>query len=148
MKSVNIMKNPFFIKLFVIFIAGVLLLGAWGYDTARAQKYDIQLVYLSNETPYASQKDLVTFTVRVTRGGKPCINHEISATCSKGQMRIMLARTDEEGYVDFSYAPYNESIYEKAGPVTFEILNLSNSVLIEVHASFKFSITLLSPEAK
>ena len=58
------------------------------------------------------------------------------------------ARTDADGYVDFSYAPYNESRYAKAGEVVFEIADLSNSLFVEVHATLTFSIVLQSPEGE
>ena len=56
--------------------------------------------------------------------------------------------TDENGYADFSYAPYNENRYVKAEEVFFEIADLSNSVFVEVHAQLEFSIKLRSIEEK
>lgn len=140
------MKKSLVIKVGVILLILALVGLAWGYDCLRARNYKVELTYLSNETPMAVQTDIVHFTVRVTKNGNPCADHEISATCSKGQMTVMLARTDEDGYVNFSYAPYNETRYAKAGEVFFEIADLSNSLFVEVHATLTFSIVLQSPE--
>ena len=140
------MSRSFWVKILSIGFIVTLLFVGWGFDCIRASKYSISLTYISNEKPYAKQEDVVEFSVRVTKFGKPCQNHEISATCSKGQMNVMLVRTDEDGYATFSYAPYNESRYAKAGEVFFEIADLSNSVFVEVHAMLNFSITLQSVE--
>ena len=142
------MKKSLLLKIGAILLLLALIGVAWLYDFYRAKFYKVELTYLSDETPIASQKDVVDFTIRVTKNGVPCADHEVSAVCSKGQMIVMIARTDADGYVDFSYAPYNECRYAKAGEVVFEIADLSNSLFVEVHATLTFSIVLQSPEGE
>ena len=148
MKKIRLSKS-LLVKLAVIAGIAIAMLLAYWFDYQRAKEYTIELYHISDETPIASQKERVSFTVRVTDGdGKPCKNHEIEARCSKGQMVTMLTRTDKDGFATFVYAPYTDDgrPHNKAGEVTFELLELSNSVLIEVNATMKFSITLEKPE--
>lgn len=142
------MQKSLWIKIAVFGLCIAIIFVGWAFDNAWAKKYDFELVFISNETPYATQEDVVDFTVRVTKDGKPCSNHEISASCSRGQLNVMLVRTDENGYADFSYAPYNENRYVKAEEVFFEIADLSNSIFVEVHAQLEFSIKLRSIKEK
>ena len=148
MKKIKLSKS-LLVKLLVVAVIAVATLLAYWYDYERAQEYSIELCYISDETPIASNKERVTFTVRVTDGdGNPCANHEIEARCSKGMMVVMLTRTDKDGFATFVYAPYtdNGKPHNKAGKVTFELLDLSNSVLIEVNTKAYFSIVLDKPE--
>ncbi|MBQ8658597.1 MAG: hypothetical protein IJ506_05625 [Clostridia bacterium] len=140
------LKKGLAIKILIFVLLAAVFFAAWGYDTYRASLYEIKIYHISDETPYASMSEKVSFTVRVTKDGKPCKDHEISATCSKGQLASMLERTDEEGFVTFVYRPYAETKRQKAGKVTIELADLSNSLLIEVNAKMSFSIELRSPE--
>lgn len=133
------------IKLIAIGACLAVLLAAWGYDAVRAKKYDVELVYLSNPTPYAVSTDTVDFTIQVRRGEEVCVGHELYIQVSGGKLNAYLSLTDENGKADFTYYPYNETKRLKAGKVTFVVKDLSNSLLVEVNAVMEFSIVLKSP---
>ncbi len=135
-------KSSLFIKILVIGIIALILFAGWLFDFIRAKQFDVDIIYVSNSTPYASEQDKVSFTVLVTQNGKPCVDHEVEVRLGENQGRFSayLKTTDENGCVSFEYVPYYESDYVKAGPVTITVLELSNSIFVEVNVVKQFNV--------
>ena len=139
-------KKKLPIKLFATVLLVLVFFALWGVDTARATKYDIDVVAISNTSLIADGEDQSVITIRVSRGGKPCANHEIMFEPSDGTLDAYLVLTDENGLVDVVYTAYEETRFKPAGEVTIEISDLSNSLLIEVNAKASLTLNLRSPE--
>lgn len=128
------MKKSLYIKIMSIGLLAIVILAGWIFDSLRAKQFDIEIIYVSDTTPYANQRDIVTIEVQVTHNGVPCVGHEVEVRCDKGRFDSgALVVTDENGCATFEYVPYDESEWEKAGPVEFTFLELSNSIFIEVN---------------
>ncbi len=141
------MKKGLVLKLGITGLLVAIFCLAWLYDFLRTKEYDVQVVYISNKTPTADFSDTVDFDVWVTRNGKPCAGHEIEARCSAGSFRAYLGKTNKYGVVRFTYIPYVETAYQKAGPVEITLLELSNSAIIEVNVVETFSDIVVQPKA-
>lgn len=139
------MSRSLKIKLLVIGILVAVFLVGWFYDYMRAKEYNVEITYVSDTTPYANEYDFVTIEVLVTRNGKPCVGHEIEIRCDKGRFDPYMDITDENGCVRFEYIPYYESEWAKAGPVKITVLELSNSLFIEVNVVKEFNIIEVQP---
>ena len=123
-----------YVKFLVVGILAAVFFVGWLFDYFRAKQFNIEVIYVSNTEPYATQNDIVTIEVQVTHNGKPCVGHEVEVRCDKGRFDSgSLVVTDENGCAVFQYVPYNETEWEKAGPVKFTFLELSNSIFIEVN---------------
>lgn len=110
------------------------------FDCIWAKTYDIDIAYISNETPYADSKERVTIKVQVTHFNKPCKNHEIYALPSAGSMVAYTTKTDNDGYATLTYTPYTATAFVKLEDVEIVIRDQSNSIIWEVNA--RTSITL------
>ena len=93
------------------------------------------------------EEDKVLLTVRVTHKGEPCVNHEVEVRTGENQGRFStyLDTTDENGCVTFEYVPYYENEWTKAGPITITVLELSNSIFVEVNVIEEFNIIEVQP---
>lgn len=135
------MKKSLYIKILVICILAIVILSGWIFDFIRAKEFDIEVLYVSDTTPYADERDIVTIKVQVTRNGKPCAGHEVEVRCDMGRFDGgYLIITDENGCATFQYVPYYESEWAKAGPVKVTFLELSNSLFIEVNVIEEFDL--------
>lgn len=138
-------KTSILIKLMFFLIIALLFFFGWVFDFIYAKSFDIRCTYISNTAPYAREEDVVIFEIEVTKNGKPCKNHEIEVRCGENQGRFTsyLELTDDNGKVQFEYVPYYETMWQKAGPVEITVLDLSNSIFIEVNAEYKFNEIVL-----
>ena len=132
-------------KLLVIAIIVAVIFAGWLFDYERAKKYSITITEISNESPLASNRERVEITFLVAKTGVPCAGHEVEIRADKGTFQNgQIGYTDDNGEITFCYVPYNESKYNKAGDVNFSVIDLSNSVFIEVNAKTQFTLTLRS----
>ncbi len=140
-------RSSLFIKLLVIGILAFVLFAAWLFDYIRAKEFDVDIIYVSDTTPYAMEEDKVLLTVRVTHKGEPCVDHEVEVRTGENQGRFStyLDTTDENGCVTFEYVPYYENEWTKAGPITITVLELSNSIFVEVNVIEEFNIIEVQP---
>ena len=142
------MKKGLYIKLLVFFILVLIISGMWLYDSFRVKEYNIEVVYVSNTRPYADGESVVNITVQVTRNGVPCPGHDVEMRCGENQgiLLVYLDLTDENGYASFAYASYDEA-YKEPGPISFTIIDQSNSLLIGVDKKVEYNeITVISKE--
>lgn len=135
-------KKKLPIKWIVTVLVVVLFFAVWGMDIQRAKKYDIDVIAVSNLSPIANGKDLSYITIRVTRDGKPCANHEIEVRPTYGTFGAYILWTDENGIAEFEYKAYEDEYYQPAGDDSIRIIDLSNSLLIEVWAETTYTLTL------
>ncbi len=120
---------------YVIAAALILFFSAcYLFDFFWAKTYHIEVVSISDETPYAHNSERVEITVRVTHFGKPMEGHEIFALPSAGQMFAYTTLTNENGEATFTYIPYTETYFYPAKDVELRIRDQSNSVVWEINA--------------
>ncbi len=141
------MKKGLRLKIGITALLVIVFTLAWLYDYLRAKDYQVEVVYVSNTTPMAELTEVVDIDVLITRNGVPCVGHEVEARCDAGTFRAYLNRTDENGIVRFQYIPYRETAYKKAGPVTITLLELSNSMIIEVNVIETYNGIVVQPVA-
>lgn len=134
-------------KLIVIGIIIAVIFAGWLFDYERSKKYSITITEISNENPVASNKERVEITFLVAKNGVPCAGHEVEIRADAGTFQSgQIGYTDENGAITFCYVPYNESKYKEAGDVNFLVIDLSNSVFVEVNAEMRFTLTLRSKQ--
>lgn len=129
-------KLKYIIALSIIAIA---FLG-FTFDYFWAKTYNIEIVNISNPTPYADSKERVTIDVKVTHFNNPCKNHEIYALPSAGSMVAYTTKTDENGWATLTYTLYTKTAFVKLEDVKIVIRDQSNSIFWEINA--KTSLTL------
>lgn len=112
------------------------------FDIIWAKTYDVKVVYVSDETPVASNSERVEIIVQVMHFGKPMSNHEVFVLPSAGSMLAYTALTDEEGKVSFYYIPYTSSAFNPAQDVVLKIRDQSNSVFWEINANTELVLKL------
>lgn len=115
------------------------------FDFLWAQSYKIELVSRTPEIAIADLED-VTFTVRLTRGGKPVAGHNLVVIAQRAnKFKSYRETTDENGEAEFVYYTTKFSIAEKGDSVTTNITvqDEDNSIFIAVSAKLVFQQTLL-----
>ena len=112
------------------------------FDIIWAKTYDVKVVYVSDDTPVASNSERVEIIVQVMHFGKPMSNHEVFVLPSAGSMLAYTALTDEEGKVSFYYIPYTASAFNPAQDVVLKIRDQSNSVFWEISANTELVLKL------
>ena len=112
------------------------------FDIIWAKTYDVKVVYVSDDTPVASNSERVEIIVQVMHFGKPMSNHEVFVLPSAGSMLAYTALTDEEGKVSFYYLPYTSSAFNPAQDVVLKIRDQSNSVFWEINANTELVLKL------
>ena len=112
------------------------------FDSIWAKTYEVKVVYVSDETPVASNSERVEIIVQVMHFGKPMSNHEVFVLPSAGSMLAYTALTDEEGKVSFYYIPYTASVFNPAQDVILKIRDQSNSVFWEINANTELVLKL------
>ena len=112
------------------------------FDSIWAKTYEVKVVYVSDETPVASNSERVEIIVQVMHFGKPMSNHEVFVLPSAGSMLAYTALTDEEGKVSFYYIPYTSSVFNPAQDVILKIRDQSNSVFWEINANTELVLKL------
>ena len=135
-------KRKIGVKYIVAAIIIVIFSAFYVFDSLWAKTYDVTAIYISDETPVASNSERVEIIVQVTHFGKPVANHEVFVLPSAGSMLAYTALTDEEGKVGFYYIPYTASAFNPAQDVTLKIRDQSNSVFWEVNASTEIVLKL------
>lgn len=112
------------------------------FDSLWAKTYEVKAIYISDETPVASNAERVEITVQVMHFGKPVSNHEVFVLPSAGSMLAYTSLTDEEGKVSFYYIPYTASAFNPAQDVILKIRDQSNSVFWEINANTEVVLKL------
>ena len=112
------------------------------FDYLWSKTYVVEVVSISDETPYADSSERVEIKVRVTHFGEPMENHEIFALPSAGLMAAYTTVTDENGIATFTYTPYTETRFTPAKDVEIRIRDQSNSIIWEVNAYMDITLKL------
>ncbi len=128
---------------YIILLALILFFSVcFAFDYAWAKTYNIEVVSVSDTSPYADSKERVEIVVRVTHFGKAIRNHEIYSLPNAGSMVAYTTTTDNDGYATLTYAPYTATAFIPAKDVEIVIRDQSNSVFIEINASTTVTLNL------
>ena len=108
----------------------------FAFDYFWSKTYEVEIVSVSNYTPYADQSERVEITVKVTHFGKPMVGHSMFALQDAGRMMNYTDTTDENGLATFVYVPHEVSKFEPNPKldVYIRIRDESNSIFWEVNA--------------
>ena len=132
-------------KLFGFLVLVVFCLAAYGFDAAWATTYQIELVSMTPEMPYADSTQPVEIRLRLTHFGEPVEGHVLYALPQNGgTMKVNVIRTDADGMAVKTSKAFNETILMKAQPVNIYVHDENNSIIFEVNASLEFEIPLQS----
>lgn len=136
------MKRKIGVKYIIAAIIIAIFSAFYVFDIIWAKTYDVKVVYVSDDTPVASNSERVEIIVQVMHFGKPMSNHEVFVLPSAGSMLAYTALTNEEGKVSFYYIPYTASAFNPAQDVVLKIRDQSNSVFWEINANTELVLKL------
>jgi hypothetical protein len=117
---------------------------AYLFDFVWSKTYEVQVISISDQTPYADQTERVEITVQVKHFGKEMAGHSMFALPNAGRMESYTAKTDENGYATFVYIPHEVNKFDPDPilDVVIKIRDESNSVVWEVNAYGNVELTL------
>lgn len=135
-------KRKIPIKYIIVSILIVIFSVFYVFDCLWAKTYEVSAVYISDETPVASNTERVEIVVQIKHFGKPMENHEVFVLPSAGSMLAYTALTDKDGMATFYYIPYTASVFNPVQDVTLTIRDQSNSVFWEINADTEVLLKL------
>ena len=129
-------------------VVGLMLGGAYIYDTVQAQSYDFELVKATSQTIVADGESTVRISVKLSKDDKPVEGHTIYIYVSNGTLPSARYVTDADGMITFRYYPYSY-LNDELTPlqdVTFYLQDESNSTFFMICAEEQFSFSVIKPE--
>ena len=141
----SVFKNKVARKALWILLIPLVFGAFYLFDFFRARNFSIELIGRTSEAAVAGDED-VTFTVRLTRGGKPVKGHNLVAIAERGNLFASYRETtDENGEAVFTYYTVKFMITEKGDELVtlIHVMDENNSLFVEVNAKLTFEQKLI-----
>lgn len=140
-------------KVIVMLVIFGIILFATLFDIIWKNTYSMTVVSCTPEKPMCSgseagETETFEFIINVSRFGKNIPGHNLIAYAlvegeSAGGFFENVAKTDENGCATFIYYVYMQYPFTEVKPVTFYIMDESNSIFIEINLDMTFEVEVL-----
>lgn len=120
---------------------------AWSFDYYRSQMYHIAVEEVTpSPVPMDGQTETKISVSLRDSDGSPVEGHILYIVrYGVGSFKYDRKATDENGQVDFYYYPVKASVLSPVADVPMEILDESNSVIIQIPARTAFTVETTEP---
>ena len=138
-----------YLKKKIIWILAIVLVFSafWTFDYYHSKSFHLEYIEVTEQPSPADGETELDFIIRLTRNGKPVPGHDLfGIVYGRGGFKARRVRTDENGEAKFTYLPFVAHSESEIRDIPFKIMDESNSLFIEVNASYEGVLLLKMPE--